>query len=190
MTETTQYGLLLREAGLIQFGRFEGGAPLKFSLELLPSYPRILQILADGIATVISEVKTIERIVCTSDASAIGIAVSLKMGIPLVYSRGQGQLPVHDLVGAYDVGHPTALITTVLGRHHNQDLARFSQRATTVGLNIVTTVSIISLNLTDDADIHTLINLPEFVEYLGRSEEISREVVDYLSEWLNVQGSR
>lgn len=190
MTKTTRYGHLLLEAGLIQFGRFEGGAPLKFALELLPSYPHILQSLAGEIATVMSEVKTIERIVCTSDASAPGIAVSLHTGIPLVYSRCQGQSPVHDLVGAYDVGHPTALITSVIGKHHNQDLERFRQRATNLGLNTITTVGIISLNSTDEADIHTLINLPEFVEYLSRSRQISHEFGDCLLDWLSVQGSR
>lgn len=178
------YGQMLLEAGLIQFGRFNGGdTPLKLMLELLPSYPHILQALAEGIDRLIPP-PAVERIVCTTDAFALGVAASLKTGIPLVYSRGQGQAPVHDLAGAYDVGHPAMLLTSVIDRHSSGDLERFKHRATTVGLNISKIVGIVSFCPAEEHKGDTLINIPELVDSLRLNGQLSREVANYLSDWL------
>lgn len=179
---TKRYGQMLLEAGLIQFGRFDGGnISLKLTLELLPSYPYVLQALADGISRLISTTSMpVERIVCTSDAFALGVAVSLKMGLPLVYSRGREQSPVYDLAGAYDVGHPAALLTSTIDLHSNGDLEHFRHRAATVGLNIIKTVGIVSFNVAKEYDSHTLINIPELVESLRVNGQFSREVADYI----------
>lgn len=153
---------------------------------MLPSYPPVLQVLADGIVTLIAATTTsIERVVCTSDAFALGVAVSLKIDVPLVYSRGQGQIGVYDLAGAYDVGHPSVLITSVVDHHGKQELESLKCKASAVGLNITQTIGIIGTSTMTEPDIGVLVNITELVLSLRHSGALSESVCNYLLDWLS-----
>ena len=120
----------LLECGLLQFGQF-GKEPLCFHHELLPSFPGLLQKLA---ALAARHVSGVDRLLAAPGALAWGTAVALETGLPLVYSRGRQETSLYDLVGAYDIGHPTLLLTTDL--YAEAELLALMQRAHTVGLEV------------------------------------------------------
>ncbi|NWF71335.1 MAG: hypothetical protein HXY40_19820 [Chloroflexi bacterium] len=126
---------MMLDGGLLQFGRFEKQGeivPLVLALDLLPAYPEILRALIDEGAKLVGGWP--ERLLCTADAVPFAVGLSLQIGIPLVYSRGHPEQPVHDLVGAYDVGHPTLLITQTLAP--TAKLEQFINQAKKVGLDV------------------------------------------------------
>ncbi len=134
---------LLLDAGLIQFGWFQHQAatlPFALSLEILASYPDILDQAAREAQAFISTLH-VTRLLCTPDAIPFGAAVSLRTGIPLVYSRGAGEAPVFDLIGAYDIGHPTLLLTNSLG--WNDSPAGLVNGARRVGLEVHSAITIL-----------------------------------------------
>ena len=120
----------LLECGLLQFGMF-AEEPLCFNHELLPSFPDLLQKLALLAAT---HVTGVDRLLAAPGALAWATAVALETGLPLVYSRGREQASVYDLVGAYDIGHPTLLLACDLNAESG--LLALSRRAQTVGLEV------------------------------------------------------
>jgi hypothetical protein len=100
----------LFEAGLIQYGRFatpRGPRPFQHQLGLLASYPHVLREAAQRLAVVVREV---DRLLCPVDSVALAVAVSLETGIPLVIARGDGSAGPDDFMGAFDIGHPAALV--------------------------------------------------------------------------------
>jgi adenine/guanine phosphoribosyltransferase-like PRPP-binding protein len=140
----------LLSAGLIQFGRFAGANgfdPLRLHLELLPSYP---QVLADAARTleVITADCRYDFIIAAPDALATATAMSQRLGLPLVYSRGRGETPTHDLVGAYDVGHPALLVSLI----HDDErvLDHLMRSAASVGLETVSAAALIDLGSSTD----------------------------------------
>lgn len=136
----------LLETGLLQFGLFvedDQAIPYRLQLEMLSAYPHLMQkIVYRTIQTLPAQ--TFDRLVSHSDCIPLASAVSLNTGIPLVYSRGRGENPVHDLVGAYDVGHPACLIMNTWQESMN-DLITGCKR---VGLEIHTVVEIIGAGQT------------------------------------------
>ena len=110
-------GQRLIQSGLIQFGAFprQGSiVPFDLSLALIGSYPDLLRDLANNAAERLAGI-TVTRLLATSEAIPLGVALSLRLNVPLVYSKGTGTSPVDDLVGAYDIGHPALLITNSVG---------------------------------------------------------------------------
>jgi hypothetical protein len=157
----------LVDAGLVQFGYFAEGdknefAPVRLNLALLPAYPDVLKLLTDAVVQRLAD-RTIERLVCTVDSLPLGVAVSLATGIPLVYSQGQGAAAVYDLVGAYDVGHPAALLMNVLDQP--ESIAKLQANAHRVGLNIQYGVAILGLSTSELVE--PLIRLDEMVDSLA-----------------------
>ena len=120
----------LLECGLLQFGTF-AEEPLRFHHELLPSFPGLLQKLALQAAI---HVTGVDRLLAAPDAMAWATAVALETGLPLVHSRGRDEASVYDLVGAYDIGHPTLLLTCVVNDEF--ELLALVNRAHTVGLEV------------------------------------------------------
>jgi hypothetical protein len=103
----------LLNTGLVQFGRFGPDyEPLKLNVSLLPSYPAVLSLIADYAGAILDPL-SFDRLVCTADSVPLGTAISLQTGKPLVYSLGTDAPGVHDLIGAYDVGHPAVLLLNV-----------------------------------------------------------------------------
>jgi hypothetical protein len=133
----------LLDAGLIQFGWFQHPSamlPFALSLEMLASYPDILDQAAREAQAAISTLQ-VTRLLCTPDAIPFGAAVSLRTGIPLVYSRGAGEAPVFDLIGAYDIGHSTLLLTNSLG--WSDSPSGLVNGARRVGLEVHTAITIL-----------------------------------------------
>lgn len=102
-------------SGLVQFGLFGDGSPVRFHLERLSAYPRVLSSFTEAlVALQDTSVTDKHRVLVPHDSIVLGVAFSLATGIPLVYSRGQYHSVRDDLVGAYDMGHPTYLIVGAL----------------------------------------------------------------------------
>lgn len=131
----------LLEAGLLQPGIFEEKADIgwHWRLDMLPSYPDVLAELASGITPMLQGMP-IDRLVCTQAALPLGVLVSSQTHLPLVYSRGQGEAPVYDLVGAYDIGHPTCLLVYQSG---DTQIERIIGAGQSVGLNIVSVMALV-----------------------------------------------
>jgi len=133
----------LLDVGLIQFGWFQHGKttlPFSLNLDMLASYPAILEQAASEAQTLLSSLN-VTRLLATTDAVPFGVAVSLRTGIPLVYSRGAGEAPVFDLIGAYDIGHPSMLLTNSSG--WNAPPTELIKGARRVGLEVHTLVTLL-----------------------------------------------
>lgn len=134
------------EAGLIQFGRFQQAdgsfSPLSLNFLLLPSFPQLLQATAHAFLPLLAESK-VNRILATRATTALGGVVAVESGIPLTYHYGEmrGVSNAFIIEGAYDVGHPTALLTNVL----DSEVDSLLEPAQKVGLNIVMVLSVLSL---------------------------------------------
>lgn len=130
---------LLLKYGLVQFGRFtapDGDVmPFKLNLDLLAAYPEALAAAADEVVVGMrSHNVQVERLLCPVGALPLATLVSHKVGVPLVYSRGRGEPPPRDLVGAYDLDHPTLFITDAYVGWENH--AALLSAAARVGLRV------------------------------------------------------
>lgn len=133
---------LFVETGLIQFGDFEaadGRRPFLTRFELLASYPDVLRACVQAAAPIIEPVKP-SRLLCAHDALPLGVALALHTGIPLIYSRGGDAAPADDLIGAYDIGHQTALIVNMADEH--TALLPWVQGARRVGLETMVMLAV------------------------------------------------
>jgi len=131
----------LVEKGILQIGLFQHEnttRPYRLRLEMLPAYPTLLEEISRQVIRQFSEENT-ERIVADTDVMPIGVLLSTALHIPLVYSRGRGELPVHDLIGAYDVGHPAVLLVGEV-TSQTQNLIQNCQR---VGLEIQQVIALL-----------------------------------------------
>lgn len=174
----------LLETGLLQFGLFQNSdtqSPYRLRLEMLPAYPELLQnIVYRGVQSLIG-VKSFDRLIAHSDAIPIASALSLQTSTSLVYSRGKGELPVYDLVGAYDVGHPACLVVNSI----TPDIHPFLQNAEKVGLQIHTILEIVSLGQTiegiDNRPIFTMQELiHELRQYNCIPDSMAQKVLESL----------
>lgn len=125
------------DAGLLLGGDYaqaDGSRrPYSLRLDLLGSYPRLLDAVASVIAPLVGS-GTYSRLLCPLDAVPLGTAVALRTGLPLVYSRGTHESPVADLVGAYDIGHKTLLLLN--DNALDDSIATLVRRARGVGLDV------------------------------------------------------
>jgi hypothetical protein len=76
---------------------------------------------------------------------SIGVLLSISTHIPLVYSRGRGEVPVHDLVGAYDVGHPAVLLVGETG----EKTLQLIQSCGRVGLEVQQVIAVVGETAND-----------------------------------------
>lgn len=176
---------MLIDNGLVQFGRFDrDGAivPMLLNFDLLPSYPDTLSYIVEQAAGQISA--DVERIVCAADSVPLGVGLSLKTQIPLVYSRGRGEAPVHDLVGAYDVGHPAALVINVL--EDMEKVQHFIGQAEKVGLHIHFVFAITNLNehQPKDFEISVLMPFGMMLDEMERSGAVTGGQVNAVRQWI------
>jgi hypothetical protein len=109
---------------------------------MLPSYPHVLRALAEEAMAHLSRDRAV-RLLCTADAVPFGVGLSLETKIPLVYSQGINDRPVRDLVGAYDIGHETVLVTNIFSGF--RPLSRLIADARQVGLEAQTLLAIVDL---------------------------------------------
>jgi orotate phosphoribosyltransferase len=178
---------LLIEAGLLQFGRFEtlhGWRPFTLNLEYLPSYPQVLAAITTETVALLPEV---EYMLAMADAVPYGIAVGVALHKPVVYSRGSDAAPVADLVGAYDIGHSGALLTSVLD--DGKALRRLAANARSVGVDARVAVAILDLGYAKvpDMEMHALVRLPDAVTRLADECLIPSGQVDAVRAWIAAQ---
>lgn len=162
----------LLDTGLLQFGLFEEGGikmPYRLRLEMLSAYPELLQnIVYHGIQSLMG-VQRFDRLVAHSDVIPLASAISLSTSASLVYSRGRGELPVFDLVGAYDVGHPTCLIVNTI----TDDIQAFLSNADKVGLDIHTILELVSVgNSIEGIDCRAIFTMQALIHELGQLNAI------------------
>ena len=173
----------LLAAGLLQFGVFgEEAAPVKLSLEMLPAYPDVLASIAASAAEIARQQQP-DRLVCTAAALPLGVAVSLHADIPLVYSRGSDGPGVHDLVGAYDVGHPALLLTDAWPDPSAQLLI---ERAQQVGLDIDTVIAVIGVRPSPlpEIAVHTLLDLGALAREMAADGRLPVGQAHAVAEWI------
>lgn len=172
----------LMTAGLLQFGRFEG-APLRLNLALLPAYPQVLQAFVTALTP---QLTGISRLVCTPAALPWGVGLALSTGIPLVYSQGGDAAPVYDLVGAYDIGHKSALLINT--PDDLAGLSQFIQGAGSVGLEIEQVFGILDTGaVLDLAGISTqfCLDLMTAVTALAEQGRLPKAHVPLVQAWVN-----
>jgi orotate phosphoribosyltransferase len=140
--------LALSDAGLIQFGRFfqpDGSVwPLALHLRWLPSYPALLRDVAAALEPLLDGLDA-DRVLTTVDATPIGVALCLRADVPLVYPYGEVRdtTAAFAIEGAYDVGHPTLLLSDVLiDAAQANSITALARR---VGLNIHAVIAVIDL---------------------------------------------
>jgi orotate phosphoribosyltransferase len=142
--------LKLARAGLIQFGRFvqPNGEiwPIMVHLLWLPSYPALLRDAAESLEPLIEGIEA-DRALTTADALPIGVAFSLRTGLPLVYPYGEVRdyTAAFAIEGAYDVGHPTLLLSDVLINAPQAN--QITALARKVGLEVQTVLAVVDLGL-------------------------------------------
>ncbi|HYO88556.1 MAG TPA: hypothetical protein VER79_07895 [Candidatus Limnocylindrales bacterium] len=114
MSRTTSLERALYDVGLLQYGLFDhagGVRPFQHQLAMLASYPDLLREAARGISGCVHGV---DRLLCREDSVPLAVALALEAGLPLVIARGNGSAGPSDLVGAFDIGHPAALVALTL----------------------------------------------------------------------------
>ncbi|MCY3946392.1 MAG: hypothetical protein OXF44_08930 [Anaerolineaceae bacterium] len=150
----TSIGRELTDCGLLQFGLI-GRDPWRLHIDLLPSYPELLHKLAT-LAEVY--VEGVDRLLAANGAMAWGSALALRRGIPLVYCRGD------ELVGAYDIGHPTLLLAS--GQETDAELLALVERAARVGLQVCVMVALLDSgrDCLAQVPVHSLVNLEDLVQ--------------------------
>lgn len=178
----------LVDAGLIQFGWFaHDGAtvPVALHFDRLASYPDLLAQVAQ-LARLVGGGLNANRLLCPADAIPFGVAYSLRTGIPLVYSKGAGEAPVFDLVGAYDIGHPALMLTSSVGLRNTH--APLLSAARQVGIEIHTLLTILAVRDTPQPDgikVLPLLRLAEVVRDLGESGRLSSGHVRAVLDWID-----
>lgn len=140
----------LAAAGLIQFGRFEqpDGAswPVAIHLGWLPSYPDTLRVVARALAPLLDRL-SVDRVLAAPGALPIAVALALETGMPVVYTVNEARpaTAAHAIEGAYDVGHPTVLLSDVLrDAAQAQAIGALAER---VGLDVRAALCVVDLDL-------------------------------------------
>jgi orotate phosphoribosyltransferase len=173
---------MLLDAGLVQFGWFEEGIPLRLALHLLPSYPDILQQAAAQAARQI-DLQRFDRLLCIADSMPLALALSLHTGIPLVYSQNSPEAPVYDLVGAYDVGHPALIVAT---SHAGGSITEsLIQKVRRVGLEVEAVLLLLddSAGTTHDVEHFSLLGLSSLVRRAVERGKIPAGQGNVVLEW-------
>lgn len=140
--------LALGREGLVQFGQFvqSDGAvwPVATRLVWLPSYPAMLRDAAEALVQPLRH-SGVERLLSTAETVALGTALSLSTEVPLAFFHGavRDYTAAYVIEGAYDVGHPTALLTDVLvDAAQAESIADLARR---VGLEIGAVLALLDL---------------------------------------------
>lgn len=175
----------LLETGMLQFGEFRennGYAPLRLHLELLPAYPAFLGQVAGMLGELLPG--NIQRLVVASDALPLGVSVSLRTGIPLIYSRGIGESPAFDLVGAYDSGRVVVVLMNALS--DGESLLSLIWRVRQVGLKVSTVMGLIDLESGFSSDCATLsmVNLTGVMGALKERALLPAGQITSVYEWM------
>jgi orotate phosphoribosyltransferase len=186
--------LKLAQAGLVQFGRFErpDGAvwPVMVNLLWLPSYPALLRDVAAALVPLMDGI-AVDRLLTTVDALPLGVALSLRTNVPLVYPYGEirDYTAAFAIEGAYDVGHPTLLLSDVLidAQHAN----RITALARKVGLEVHGVLAVVDLGLgaRDELEgagcaVRCVLRLDEMLPVLAEAGMLPPAMRETVEAWL------
>lgn len=175
--------------GLLQFGLFHRNGtvqPVLSKLDMLASYPQTLHALIEDAGSLVGGL-AFDRMLCTADALPFGIALSLDLNSSLVYSRGRGEAPADDLVGAYDIGHPTLLVANTSG----DELIRLAQSAAKVGLDVKAVLVILEITPIQipNAEIKSILSLETLIESEIAANHIPEGQREAVKAWLKQQNA-
>lgn len=165
-------GIDFMRTGLLQFGRFQDTLSqrvrrYRLQLDMLAAYPTFFRATRDALLGQLPE-ETSERLVADRGAAVLAGSMSEKLGISLVYSRGCGEAPALDLIGAYDVGHPTVAIVNT-----DRELPDFLVRCDRVGLSVHTVLVLVRVtNREYTTEVRAMHSLDEMVGQLVESGDI------------------
>jgi orotate phosphoribosyltransferase len=180
------------EAGILQFGRFQQAdgdfLPIAMNFLLLPSYPHIMQQTAKALVPLVHQ-SGVDRLLTTRATTPLGAVLAVESGIPMTYPYGEAQSYTHAFVieGAYDVGHPTALLTDVL----KDELAihELVESARKVGLTVNHLVCLFTLGKKAEAafiqqniTVHPLLDFRQVVDAL--TDVLPTSLRSHLVQWL------
>ena len=174
-------GTVLLQTGLLQFGHFVVDSDVhtwKLNTDLLPSYPDVLWHLGQMGQSALSGLEVDRLLSLKGDAQHVAQALSLSSRVPLVYHGRETGNPVLDLVGAYDVGHPTCLIVNDAAASLGD--TNLLSEAKRVGLDVIAIIAIYSTGLppTSDKPVHILLDIPQIVQSLAASGQIPTRLQD------------
>ncbi|HLA43976.1 MAG TPA: hypothetical protein VJZ27_11095 [Aggregatilineales bacterium] len=182
------------EAGIIQFGRFEqpdgSFAPVSLNFLLLPSFPALMQATAKALLPLLQSIHA-DRLLSTLDAIPLGAVLSVESAIPLTYPHGEAKTYTSAFVieGAYDVGHPTALLTYTLV--DSSDAQSIMQSARKVGLNVRDVLCLFSIGergiqelATENVRVHALFDFADALDILQAQGILPSTFRNYLHTWL------
>lgn len=185
----------LARTGLIQFGHFtqpDGVTwPVMLNLAWLPSYPALLGEVAAALEA-LSGAWAADRMLATARALPIGVAFSLRTGLPLTYATGdtRNYTAAFAIEGAYDVGHPTVLLADVLiDAAQAQAMTGAAKR---VGLNVSTIVAVVDFGLGAQMElaeagftVQTVLTLRAMLAELATAGWLSPTLRASVEEWLD-----
>ncbi len=177
----------LFDAGLIQFGWFErdeATQPVATHLDMIASFPDLLARLVE-VAAARLDPSGYQRLLSTADAIPFATGLSLASGVPLVYSRGLAEPASIDLVGAYDGGHPTLLLTNAVGAR--RDLRLLVSTAQRVGLEVNTLLTILEVRAMSPqagVQIVSLLRLDDAVRQLSADARLPARHAQAVLDWI------
>lgn len=181
-------GQWLFEHGLLQVGRFQQDhtiVPVRLELALLGAYPNILTEAAKALLTKVKVIApVVDYLVCADDCIPITSAVCMEAKIPMVWSRGCGEAPAYDLIGPYDIGHPSCLIVNTITRQTRQLIADCHS----VGLEITHLVSLVDAGdrLADVNTIksHWVYDLASMIDELEKAARVPAAQARAIHKWI------
>lgn len=186
---TVDISEILLECGIIQFGRFETStgnmSPLRFRFELMGTYPTVLEAVVNDLyplATAIAP--TVDYFVSASDCIPVTSILCGRLAKAMVYSRGCGAVPVHDLMGSYDVGHPSCLVVNTITDHTKQLLADCNR----VGLEINHIIELLDTRMTiSSIKKQSLYPLLDIIAVLEKNSLLPTPHAQSVRDWLDNQ---
>jgi orotate phosphoribosyltransferase len=187
--------LKLARAGLVQFGRFERPNgdiwPVMVNLLWLPSYPALLRDVAAALHPLLDGIEA-DRLLTTVDALPVGVALSLRADLPMVYPYGEVRdyTAAYAIEGAYDVGHPTLLLSDVL--IDSSQANRITALAHKVGLDVLAALAVVDLGLgarekleSAGYTVRCALTLREMLPVLAQAGLLPPKMRETVEEWLS-----
>ncbi len=182
-------------AGLILFGRFqaENGEfwPLSFHLTLLPSFPRLMKLTAELLASLYTPLSERDRLLTTRNTTALGGVLATLTDIPMLYPYGEikSYTAAFAIEGAADVGHPTTLLTDVLIEGAVE--LQIADRAARVGIPVKRILSLVdarqghyqAFHQQGIEDIRALFPLTQSLEWVVEEGLITTRLAQRIVDW-------
>jgi len=181
--------------GMIQFGRFKQPDgkmnPISINFLLMPSFPKVMQATAKALTPLINQTNT-NRLLTTRATTPLGAALAIESDIPMTYPYGEAQAHTNAYIieGAYDVGHPTTLLSYTIADPANIDAMLVP--AEKVGLTITNIVSLFTIGDTSlltnkNIQVHTLFSFVEILESLHKDNILTPKLYAHVMAWWEAQ---